>query len=160
MPEVELDGGQSAVAIATTNGTLRSTELFKVDGDTVMRIGFYSPSKKPPVELMPSPQAVLRIGNPKAEWTFTDSTFGPNGPIAVQIKSTSNLGKTKSVLDRAVDTLLVHTVVKYGGGKAGMETVRDTTYGKGLGMIETTEATKVEGKTVKRMLKLVKFEQS
>jgi hypothetical protein len=62
------------------------------------------------------------------------------------------------VLDREVETVISHSTWRYGTGKNLPEVRREIIYGKGIGMVETIEATKIAGKTVKKVLKLVKFE--
>jgi hypothetical protein len=156
---MELEGGSTAIVRSKyAGGRKLGAELFRTDGESVLLIGFHNPAKKPPVDMLTSPQTILRLGNPRAEWSYTDQVFGGNGPVAVQVKSDSNKAGSRKVLDRSVDTVLVHTVIKY-GGKNGFEQRQDMVFGKGIGLVEATEATKVQGKTVKKVLKLIKFEE-
>lgn len=156
---MDLENGTSAIPrVSSAGGRKMGTELFRIDGDTVQLVGFVDSSKKPPINLFPDPQPILRITSGKAEWTYTDQVFGENGPIAVQIKSDSNRGPKRKVLDREVETVVVHTLIKYGNGARSLEVRRNMVYGKGIGMVETNEATKIQGKTVKKVLKLIKFE--
>lgn len=156
---IELDGGSTVLPRnKTVGGRNLGAELFRTDGESVMLIGFYNSTKKPPVDLLGSPQTILRVGNPRAEWSYTDQTFGANGPIAVQVKSNSNKGGARKFQDESVETVIVHTTIRY-GGKNGFEQRQDMVFGKGVGLLEANEATKIQGKTVKKVLKLIKFEQ-
>jgi hypothetical protein len=133
-------------------------DVMRIDGDTVQLVGSIDKSKETPLDVFPDPQPLLRISNGKCEWRYTDQIFTENGPIGVQIVCDSNKGPKRKVLDREVETVTAHSVLRFGSGQFAREVRRDMIYGKGIGMVETTEATKIQGKTVKKVLKLVKFE--
>jgi hypothetical protein len=76
----------------------------------------------------------------------------------VTVVGTAKPGSKRSWDGHDVDTIQVHVEAKVGEGKGGYDVRQDMVYGKGIGLLETTEATKIQGKTVKKVLKLIKFE--
>jgi hypothetical protein len=156
---VDIGHDQTATPIKkSASGRDLGTDVMRIDGDTVQLVGYIDKTKDPQLNLFPDPQPLLRISSGKAEWRYTDQVFTENGPMPVQIVCDSNKGPKRKVLDRDVETVVAHSILRFGIGRSAREVRRDMVYGKGIGMVEATEATKIEGKTVKKMLKLVKFE--
>ena len=134
------------------------TALFHSEGDTVYLIGSIDlKAKKPEPNLLGESQPVLKMGSGKAEWTYLGSVPTSNGPSSLHVQGNSSKGPRRKFLDRDVDTLNVHVVSKFGNSGQAIET-QDAVYAKGLGLVEMINVTKAMGQSVKKVLKLVKFE--
>jgi hypothetical protein len=159
---VDIGKGLTATSkVSSVGGQNSSTELYRVDGDTLYLVGYIDKKAKPPkpsIVLLPSPQPIFRANGQKADWFYTGEVATGLGPVLQQLKGDSRPGPKRKVLDREVETLDVHITSKIGNDKAGIEVRQDVIYAKGIGMIEMSEATKAQGRTVKKVLKLVKFE--
>lgn len=144
-------------------------ELFKVDGDTLLLVGFLDtrvrkagegqpPIKPEPTPLNP-PQPILRVTAAKSDWQYTGEVATQMGPVLFTVRGDAARGPKRKILNREVETLTAHVFSKIGNDKThAVEIRQDVVYGKGIGMVEMNTVTKAEGKTVKNVLKLVKFE--
>jgi hypothetical protein len=159
-----IDIGKGIMATPRTTsaaGESGNAELYRTDGDNLLLVGFYDKrSKLSPLTLINPTQIVFRAGSSKVEWKYTSELPTGLGPVLVQVHGDSTKGPRRKVVDRDVETLIVHVVSQIGNEKPGVEVRQDVVYGKGIGMIEVTETRKAQGETVKKVLKLVKFEPS
>ena len=157
---VDIGKGQMAIPkVRKVSGRSGSAELYRVDGDTLRLVGFLEKaSPQDTVTLLKEPQPILRVADGKAEWQYVGEIPTGLGPVLVQVRGDSKKGPKRRVLDREVETLLVHVSSRIGNDRSRVEVKSDAVYAKGIGLVEMNEVTKAEGQTVKKMLKLVKFE--
>lgn len=157
---LDIGKNRTATPIAQMAGGRKlGSSLYAVDADTIWLYGTMSGTSKPEIDLLREPQPVLKVGAGKAEWKYVGELPTGAGPVLVQIQADSKAGPKRKIFDREVETVVVHAFTRYGNdAKLGVEVRQDMIYAKGIGMIETIEATKAQGQTVKKMLKLVKFE--
>jgi hypothetical protein len=142
-------------------GKSGGAELYRTEGDTLFLVGGIDNSVKPPaspITLLNEPQPVLRVAEGKAQWKYVGELTTGMGPILVRVQGDSHKGPRKNVLGRDVDTLIVHVESQIGNDRGRVVIKTDAIYGKGIGLVELNEATKAQGETVKKVLKLVKFE--
>lgn len=159
-PVMDLGNGKQAVPkTQTASGHYLGTTLYRIEGDTVQVVGYVDKTKtEGNLNVLTVPHAVLRVLAGKAEWSYVDQVFSVNGPVAIKVQGTSRPGSKRKWNEQEVDTIQVHVDSHVGEGKGGYDVRQDMVYGKGIGLLETTEATKIQGKTVKKVLKLLKFE--
>jgi len=159
---VDIGKGQTAIPKTTSiSGRSPGAELYRVDNDTLLLVGYIDKNARPPapgLNLLPEPQPIVRLSNAKADWQYLGEVPTGLGPVLLQVRGYSNKGPKKKVLDREVETMAVQVISRIGNDAQRVEIRQDVIYGKGIGMVEMTEATKAQGQTVKKMLKLVKFE--
>lgn len=157
-----VDIGKHQTAIPKTSsvsGRSSGAELYQIQEDTLYLVGFIDKSKsKPEMNILAQAQPILRAGNGRSEWQYAGEMPTGLGPVLLQVRGDSNKGPKRKLLNREVETLVVHVVSRIGNDKQAVEVRQDVVYGKGIGMIQMSEATKAQGQTVKKMLKLVKFE--
>jgi hypothetical protein len=158
---VDIGKGQMAIPkVRKVSGRSGSAELYRVDGDTLRLVGFLEKaSPQDTVTLLKEAQSILRVADGKAEWQYVGEIPTGLGPVLVQVHGESKKGPKRKVLDREVETLLVHVSSRIGNDRSRVEVKSDAVYAKGIGLVEMNEVTKAEGQTVKKMLKLVKFEK-
>lgn len=158
---VDIGKKETAIPIVQmADGRKLGSSLYAIDGDTVWLCGTLSAgSSKPEMDLLREREPVLKVGSGKADWKYVGELPTGAGPVLVQIQADSKTGPKRKIFDHEVETVVVHAFTRYGNdAKLGVEVRQDMVYAKGIGMIETIEATKAQGQTVKKMLKLVKFE--
>ncbi|HVT13373.1 MAG TPA: hypothetical protein VHE55_13990 [Fimbriimonadaceae bacterium] len=159
--QIDIGKGKMATPVSqSASGQSLGSNLYAIDGDTAFLYGMIDPGKaQKDMNLLREPEPVLKVAEGKAEWQYIGELATGAGPVLVQIHSDSNKGPKRKIFDHEVETIVVHAFTRYGNDpKVGVEVRQDMIYAKGIGMVETTEATKAQGKTVKKMLKLVKFE--
>lgn len=160
-----VDIGKEVMATPKTSsvsGRSSGSELYRIDGDTLLLVGYIDKTARPPapeLNVLSQPQPILRVAKTgKAEWQHLGEISTGLGPVLLRVRGDSSRGPKRKILDREVETLNVHVVSIIGNDAQAVEVRQDVVYGKGIGMVEMTEATKAAGKTVKKVLKLVKFE--
>jgi len=157
-----IDIGKGVMAYPKSSSASRNAsaaELYRIQDNTLEMVGYLDKSKKEsPINLFSPPQPVLRVASGKAEWQYSTELPTTQGPVLQLVHADSNHGPKRKILDREVETLIVHVFSQIGNDKEGVQIRQDAVYGKGIGLVEMTEATKAGGRTVKRVLKLVKFE--
>jgi len=156
-----MDVGKGVMAtpkLSTTSGHSAGSELYRVDADMIILVGHFNAAARQPLTLMDLPQPVLKVDNGKAEWQYQGELATSLGPVLLQVNGDSSKGPKRKILDSEVDTLNVHVVSRIGNDAQRIEVRDDAVYGKGIGLCELTEVTKAQGQTVKKVLKLVKFE--
>jgi len=152
---VELPRNETATPKSfSVSGRSSGSELFRNENDTAYYVG-YSDGKG---KHLSEPQPRLRVGSGKMEWQYVSDVPSELGPVSCRVRGDSSKGPRRKVLDREIETLIVHVTSQLGSDAQRVEVRDDVIYGKGIGMIEMTEATKAQGQTVKKVLKLVKFE--
>ncbi len=157
---IEIGKGQSVTPIVmSSGGRTFGSNLYGLDGDTMKLFGVINGEAKAQANMFKLPEPILRVGSTKMEWQYLGELPTEQGPVLVQVRADSNKGPRRAVLGREAESITVHAFIRYGNEAAnGVEVHQAMVYAKGIGMIETTEATKALGQTVKKVLKLVKFE--
>jgi len=158
-----IDIGKGVMAFPKYSSTTRNrtaAALYRTEENSAELVGFIDKSRKEPLSLFAPPQPILRVASGRADWQFSTEIPSSQGPVLQLVKGDSNKGSKRKVLDREVDTLVVHVFTQIGNDLNGVRIQQDAIYGKGIGLIEMTEATKAQGQTVKKVLKLVKFESA
>ncbi len=157
---IDLGDGKTAVPIETTmGGRPAGIVLYQNLIGTVCIVGFQN-KLGAKADLLESSRPVLMVKEGKATWDYYGQVPSPLGPIPLNIKGSSQPGPKKTLLGMTVDTVSVEMISRVGVGSDAYEIRQSVLYGKGIGMIEMAEATKAGRNSVKRTLRLVKFEPS
>jgi hypothetical protein len=142
----------------TTAGRNGGVMFYRLDADSLQLLGYANTLTDKSQTVLGEPQPIFRIGAPKSDWKYIGEVSTQMGPVLLQATGNSTRGGRMKVLSQDVETLRTHIVTRIGNDKNGVEITQDVVYGKGIGMAEMMTATKAQGKTVKSVLKLVKFE--
>jgi len=149
--------GKDAYPVRTTfKGQSMGATYYRIEGDTVYTLGFDRSGGQGIIELRPQ-HPVLKLGAPKASWTYVG--FSPfvkeNDPF--QFKASSQLLGKRDVLGTEREILEVVMDAQIGETGVGAKVKQTTLYARGVGMIEMTEDSIVGKEKHHRVVKLVKF---
>ena len=129
-----LDMGGVAVTPITESagGGNGKTTYYRVENDQVSIVAY--DVKKP----LPISMPVVRIGNGngKVTWDFQGKTAVGSAGERLWARGEAHMAGVKTVLGQKVETLNVYLRAAIGSGMSGYTIEQDTTYGKGLGIVE------------------------
>lgn len=166
-------GGAEAVAVVQKNQFNQplTTTYYRVEGPTVLLVGYAEERTTTPksadgtidltgrgqkrtvlLELTPA-MPVFKYEGRETSWAYGEipllKAFNDDQPIKTDptaIKGTAKPGKPRTILGRTVETIDVRAEVELGLGKLAEKIVETSTYGRGIGLIESVRKTTGGGK--------------
>ncbi|MFN3729777.1 MAG: hypothetical protein ACK4XJ_08720 [Fimbriimonadaceae bacterium] len=152
LPEVEIAGVKAIPVSTTLEGNVVGTVYYRVDDDTIHLVALSTES------LLEKPRPVLITDTKERKWVSVVGIGDPEQKRMSKMDGASRPGRTREVLGERVPTYEVNakTEVLEDGGTLGTVT-QVAIYGKGIGLIEMNEETKIPGRTLKRTVKLISY---
>jgi hypothetical protein len=155
------------------------TTYYRVDGPLVSIVGYGDDRSNATVsmeqkvskdnrfvllQLRPT-MPVFKYEGAATEWSFRGvpvvygrANEAPQKGEATEIKGITKLGKPRKVMGREVETIEVRAEVTIGDGTLAQTIVETSVYGRGIGLIESINRTKVDKKSVETRTTLVSVE--